>query len=46
MMDQYQTVNKPGQLNPDTTKVNHSTGRLGATVRKAGKGEIKTLRSE
>lgn len=28
----------PGQLNPDKMKVNYSTGRLGATITRAGKG--------
>lgn len=42
MMDSYETVIKPGQLNPDTMKANYSTGRLGATTRRAGKGCIKT----
>lgn len=37
-MDLYETVNKPGQLNPDTMKVNYSMSRLGATTRRAGKG--------
>lgn len=42
MMDPYETVIKPGPLNPDTMKANYSTGRLGATTRRAGKGCIKT----
>lgn len=33
---------EPGQLNPDTMKVNYSTGRLGATTRRPGKGHIET----
>lgn len=38
-------LNKPGQLNPDTMKVNYSPGRLGATTRRAGKGYIKTCQN-
>lgn len=41
MMDLYETVNEPGQLNPDTMKVNYSTGRLETTTRRPGKGYVK-----
>lgn len=38
-MDLYEPV----QLKPDKMKVNYSTGRLGATTRRAGKGYIEMV---